>query len=138
MLHLKTSSKEGSDKQVYVHVFTKDKDPITYIRLMLDGYRYELDGCTPTSDNIPSMKNVPSNIDKTWVITITSATLRVTCNGIEVIKIVFDQVNQLEYPECRPNMQKKAMLIMFKSDTATDTYLPPPGNSYIAIHIQYV
>ena len=127
-LQLKTNSKKSSDI-VAVDICTEDGTKITDIRMWLGTNKYTVGSCLPAWPDHVRMSNVPNEVDRLWKITKSSTSLIITCNDVEVVKLVYDAVDKTTYPDCKTKMEQKVMKIWFsKWDSATDLYLPCPGN----------
>ena len=75
------------------------------------------------------MTNVPTQTDKTWKITKSSTTLTITCNDVEVVKLVYDDVDKTTFPNCASKLSQTAKIAFPLSvDTASDQYRQGPGN----------
>ena len=74
------------------------------------------------------MSNVPDTVNKIWIFTKTSTSLTLTCNDVEVVSLVFDDVDKTTYPGCVTKMSQEAKKIKFLYHDKSDKYRPAPGN----------
>ena len=138
-LYLKTDS-SLSNNIIYLKLFPEKGSLITDISLNWDKKKYRLGSCTPGKpDPWLDLLNVPTDTVKTWIITKTSTSLTITCNDVEVVKLVYDDVDKNTFPDCISKMGISVKRILFydilKYRQAPGKYLISYINIEIILHV---
>ena len=131
-LQLKTHSSPGIPKKVLINLYTEERKYVYFItiRWMFDEtYTYWIKDC----EKKEYMQPVSSEADNLWKITKSSSSITISCNGIDVYIVVYQDINKILYPNCAATLSEMIItMISFDiADNATDLYLslPDQGNS---------
>ena len=76
-------------ERIELDLYSNSSGYITEVTIRVDGesWQFKIRHCT--SYYLP-LTNVPTETNKTWVITATEAHLNMKCNGVEVLHFVYD------------------------------------------------
>ena len=107
-----------------VHIVLHQEHDRFYIWWRFNDKKYEIGRCEGNF-----MTNVPATDDKIWTITKSPTSLTISCNDVEVVKMVAEDVDKTKSPQCVTLMSREIKKITFHEyDTASDQYRPAPGN----------
>ena len=116
-LQIKTDSLVGSEEDIDVELYTVDDVFIGAIFLGL--IDYSIGDCN--RDNNYS-EAAPVEQEKIWTITKTDTMLKIDCNGVGVLALIF---SDSEYTECAEQWSQDVKKIQFSYvDEASDEYRP--------------
>ena len=129
-LQVRTNSTKGSDDKIDIYFAG------TRTWIYFKDYSYFLSHCTSnTASRRPKLSNVPHGRDKIWTFTKSSTSLTISCNDIEVAKLVFEEVDKTKYRQC-VNRWKPVNNIktIFFGGTTVKQYRPKPGNDILTLY----
>ena len=126
-LQIRTNSLAGDDTLVDLTVYqisaTSSGEYLAYIYVKFsDVLQYKVSSCV--NDHTPFPTTPPTEQDKTWTITKTSIALKIECNGIEVLEVIYSNYGEA----CVTVWSNDVAKIMFYPgyDTASDEYKESP------------
>ena len=119
-----TDSVAGNDEEVKVNFYDDGGQTVGAVFIhFLEPIKYQIVWCT--SFYIPFPDSLPTETEKTWVISYNPAELRVIifCNGVEVLSVVLSDSVCHGNSNWRNYWQRTPTKIKFSSsDTASDQY----------------
>ena len=119
-LQIKTDSAAGSSEEVQVQLYTGDN---TIGSIYLYFSEYFIESCNTYVSGYP-VATPPAEQDKIWTISKTSTTLKIVCNGVEVLTYTFSESTQ---GNCPIKWSQDVTGIQFPSGQAADGYRQQPG-----------
>ena len=93
-LQIKTDSAVGSGEMVLVELYTAEEVYISNISLQFSAtpqYQYHIRNCTSSWTNFTV--DLPVEQDKIWTITKTATALKIECNDVEVLNLVYSEAD---------------------------------------------
>ena len=119
-LQIKTDSTAGSPEKLQVQLYTGDNAIGSISLYFFDTPLYFIQYCSTYVSIYP-----PAEQDKIWTISKTSTTLKIVCNGVEVLTYTFSESTQ---GTCPIKWSQDVTGIMFgKAGQAADGYRQQPG-----------
>ena len=117
-IQIKTNSTVGSDEVVALYLYTAEDTFISNIRLVFSAtLQYRINQCTGYSN---FSVDVPAEQDKIWTITKTDTAIKIECNDVEMVNLVYSDSSE---DDCVAKYSQDVGKIKFlSSDSASDEY----------------
>ena len=120
-LQIKTNSAVGSGEAVYVKLYTAEEVHISTIRLYFSATpQYYISYCISSYTNYPV--DLPAEQDKIWTITKTATALKIECNNVEVLNLVYSEADTPDDCVAAYSQDVEKIVFPYYRDTATDEY----------------
>ena len=120
--YITTESVTGSSDKVDFSPYTDSGGYITSISWRFSGWGYHISYCTPYPYySLKFPVTPPTDVNKTWEITLTTEDVKIKCNSLQVVHFIF---NNTHNGDCTSDVKGKiATRIQFWSgDTATKMF----------------
>ena len=124
---------DSGNKDVYIRFFDDNiQNAVVNIKWVFkSGEAYRVNICTPAyyTGRQYKTKDFPSTSgNRLWLIRKTSEFVAIYCDGEEIAKVVYDEVDESEFPECKKMKDHSYKFVMISNqDSATDSFLNPNG-----------
>ena len=119
--YITTESITGSSDAVSFNLYTDSGGFITRIRWRFSDWRYIITRCTPEQYSLNFPVAPPTDVNKTWKITLTTEDVKIKCNTLQVLHFIFNDTHK---DNCTSRVKGKiaTRIVFYDIDTATKMF----------------
>ena len=119
--YITTESVAGGSDRVAFALFSDSGHSITHINWIFRNWRYYISSCTPNDDSVKFPVTPPTDVNKTWEITLTTEDVKIKCNTLQVLHFIF---NSTYSGACTSRVKGKiaTRIWFFSTDSATKMF----------------
>ena len=119
--YITTESVAGGSDRVSFALVSDSGYSFTLINWLFRNWRYYINSCTISDDSVKFPVTPPTDVNKTWEITLTTEDIKIKCNSLQVLHFIF---NSSYSGACTSYVKGKiaTRIRFFSTDSATKMF----------------